>query len=144
MNASYRIEVTEMQQSNFRNYRDHLRKQYTELNIWTINLLIFLMLFGLTLAWGEKLVDGKQVELEYPNEVWIRHTMSMRHHSKYHTLRNEEYSWELMVHPHLYMNIIQYQLRKPRQTTLRNWLQTTFLVISFYSELPTVDSDNDD
>ena len=30
MNASCRIEVTEMQQSNFRNYRDHLRKQYTE------------------------------------------------------------------------------------------------------------------
>ena len=51
MNAGYRIEVTEMQQSNFRNYRDHLRKQYTELKIWTINLLIFLMLFGLTLAW---------------------------------------------------------------------------------------------
>ena len=58
-----------------------------------------------------------------------------RHHSKYHTLRNKEYSWELMVHPHLYMNIIQFQLRKPRQTTLRNWLQTTFLVITKVSTL---------
>ena len=30
IDASCRIEVTEMQQSNFRNYSDHLRKQYTE------------------------------------------------------------------------------------------------------------------
>ena len=32
-------------------------------------------------------------------------------------------------------NIIQFQLRKPRQTTLRNWLQTTFLVITKVSTL---------
>ena len=26
---------------------------------------------------GEKLVDGKQVELEHPNKVWIRHTYNV-------------------------------------------------------------------
>ena len=86
MNASCRIEVTEMQQSNFRNYRDHLRKQYTERTKDLDNKpLNFSDAVWFNFGVGEKLVDGKQVELEHPNEVWIRHTMSMRHHSKYHT-----------------------------------------------------------
>ena len=78
MNASCRIEVTEMQQSNFRNYRDHLRKQYTEQTKDLDNKpLNFSDAVWFNFGMGEKLVDGKQVELEHPNEVWIRHTYNV-------------------------------------------------------------------
>ena len=69
MNASCRIEVTEMQQSNFRNYRDHLRKQYTERTKDLDNKpLNFSDAVWFNFGVGEKLVDGKQVELEHPND----------------------------------------------------------------------------
>ena len=68
--SNYRIEVTEMQQSYFRNYRDHLRKQYTERNKDLNNQpLNFMSAVWFNFGEGERFVDAKVTILEHPKEL---------------------------------------------------------------------------
>ena len=75
MNTNSKIEVTEMQQSKFRDFRRHLRNWYTERSKDVDNKpLDFSTAVWFNFGRGEMLVGGKLSSLEHPNEVWVRHT----------------------------------------------------------------------
>ena len=75
MKVGSKIEVVEMEQENFQNYREHLRKLYTECNKETDNHpLDFANAVWFNFGRGEKVVDGKLAILEHSSDVWIRHT----------------------------------------------------------------------
>lgn len=81
-------------------------------------------------------VSSNSCKRVHPNEVWIRHTYSVDEAPQQVSyFKKQGVQLGIDGPPHLYMNIIQFQLRKPRQTTLRNWLQTAFLVITKVSTL---------
>ena len=73
-----RVEVLEMEQESFRNYRDHLRKLYTERSRDMNNRpLDFTGAVWFNFGKGEKMVDEKLVLFEHPSEVWVRHTYNV-------------------------------------------------------------------
>ena len=75
MKVGSKIEVVEMEQENFQNYREHLHKLYTERNKDADNHpLDFVNAVWFNFGRGEKVVDGKLVILEHSSDVWIRHT----------------------------------------------------------------------
>ena len=73
--SSVDVEVYEMEQSTFKDYRQHLRKMYTERS-QDINKkpLDFSHCLWFNFGIGEKNVGGKLVSFEHPTEVWVRHT----------------------------------------------------------------------
>ena len=73
-----RVEVAEMKQEYFQDYRAHLRKRYTERNKDLYNQpLDFVRAVWFNFVRGEKMVDGKLVSIEHPTEVWVRHTYNV-------------------------------------------------------------------
>ena len=71
-----KIQVIEMNQVAFRNYKDHLNQLFTErsqdINKQQLNFHSAVWFnFGI----GEKSVDGKTVEIEHRQEIWVRHTV---------------------------------------------------------------------
>ena len=67
-----KIDVVEMEQDKFRNYRDHLKKLYVARNKDMDGIpLDFEHATWFNFGRGEKLVDGKLVVLEHPNKVWV-------------------------------------------------------------------------
>lgn len=74
-NAATGIEVNVMEQSSFRNYRQHLRKIYTERSQDIEKKpLDFSGCLWFNFGKGEKMVEGQPVSFEHPSEVWVRHT----------------------------------------------------------------------
>ena len=64
-----------MEQQSFRNYRKHLRKLYTEgCKDADGRPLDFASAVRFNFGRGEKMVHGKLVMFEHPNEAWVRHT----------------------------------------------------------------------
>ena len=64
-----------MEQSSFRNYRQHLRKIYTERSQDIEKKpLDFSGCLWFNFGKGEKMVEGQPVSFEHPSEVWVRHT----------------------------------------------------------------------
>ena len=79
MSVGSRIEVVEMERDSFRNYRDHLRKLYTERNKDMNNQpLDFAGAVWFNFGKGEKIADGKLVVFEHQSEVWKRHTYDVK------------------------------------------------------------------
>ena len=73
-----KIQVIEMNQVAFRNYKDHLNQLFTErsqdINRQQLN---FHTAVWFNFGKGEKSVDGKTVEIEHRQEVWVRHTYNI-------------------------------------------------------------------
>ena len=73
--AKYKIEVVEMQQSCFRDYRSHLRHYYTERTKDIDKKPIhFSSAVWFNFGRGEKFIDGQLTVVDHPNGVWVRHT----------------------------------------------------------------------
>ena len=143
-----RIEVTEMPQSSFRDYRKHLRKQYTERTQDLDNKpLKFSNAVWFNFGRGEKLVDGKLIVLEHPNEVWVRHTYDANEapqHVSYFKKRGVQRGFDGPPPP-LYDNY-PIAIKKAKADDLKK-LVTHYVPVEyqgFYSELPTVDNTNSD
>ena len=69
------IEVVEMKQASFRNFRQHFRQVYTERNQDEMNKpLDFQKIVWFNFGRGEKLVNGQLVEIDHPKVVWVRKT----------------------------------------------------------------------
>ena len=96
---------------------------------------------------GEKLVDGKQVELEHLNEVWIRHTYNVDEAPQqvsYFKKRGVQLGIDGPPPP-LY-EYYPIPIKKAKADDLKK-LVADYIpgdYQSFYSKLSTVDSDNDD
>ena len=73
MNA--KVQVIEMNQGCFRDYKEHLGQLYTERS-QDVNQqqLKFHSAVWFNFGRGEKYVDGKLVMMEHYQEVWVRHT----------------------------------------------------------------------
>ena len=77
--AAAGIQVYEIQQSSFRDYRQHLRKMYTERSQDVVNKpLDFSRCSWFNFGKGEKVLDGKLVSIDHPREVWVRHMYDVR------------------------------------------------------------------
>ena len=73
-NTSPGIQVIQMEQSAFRDYRQHLRKIYTERNQDIDKApLDFNGIGWFNFGMGEKVTEGKLLLTEHPREVWVRH-----------------------------------------------------------------------
>lgn len=74
-NVAGSIVVNEMEQSSFRNYRQHLKKIYTERSRYEEKKpLDFSSCLWFNFGKGEKIVEVKCVTFDHPREVWVRHT----------------------------------------------------------------------
>ena len=93
---------------------------------------------------GERLINGKQVEVEHPTEVWVRHTYDV----------NEPPQWVSYFKKQVIQNgspppLYEHYpipIKKAKAVDLKK-LVTEYVPShyrSFYSELPTLESDSDD
>ena len=75
-NASFgvrSIEVVEMKQDFFRDFRQHLKQMYTERNKDDKNeALDFKKIVWFNFGKGEKEIDGQLVVIDHPDNVWVR------------------------------------------------------------------------
>lgn len=72
-----KIEVIEMQQENFRDYRKQLKQMYTKRDKDKNGTpLEFSKAVWFNFGVGEEVVDGSLVQIEHPQEVWVRFTYS--------------------------------------------------------------------
>ena len=146
--ASIAVRVTEMEQTSFRNHRQHLRKLYTERSQDTDKQpLDFSRIVWFNFGKGEKVQEGKVIMVDHPKEVWVRHTYSVAEAPKrvsYLKKRGVQSGIDRKPPP-LYQ---QYPipLKKPKADDLRK-LVSNFVPSKyqdFYAELPTDGSDSSD
>ena len=142
-----RVEVIELQQDKFRDYRDHLRKLYTERSKDLDNQpLDFVGAVWFNFGKGEMLVDGKLVVFEHPHEVWVRHTYDVNEKPKrvsFIKKRGIQSGFDSLPPP-LY-DQYPVAIKKAKAEDLRK-LVTKYVPAAhrgFYSELPIVDMDDD-
>jgi hypothetical protein len=73
-----KIQVVEMKQSNFRDYRGHLGKTYTERDEDTQKQnLKFSSALWFNFGQGKTYLNGKVVQVDHPHEVWVRHSYNV-------------------------------------------------------------------
>ena len=147
-----RVEVTEMQQSDFKDFRTHLRKLYTErskdVNDKPIN---FSDAVWFNFGKGEKFADGKLTEIDHSNVVWIRHSYDAKEEplcASYHKKRKKCIT-DIDSAPPLLYNSYPVPIKEAKAKDITK-LVTSYIPLqyqSFYSELPTAeegDSDDED
>ena len=137
-----------MEQSSFRDYRQHLRKLYTERSQdMDKRPLDFSHIVWFNFGKGEKVLEGKVTIVDHPKEVWVRHTYNVMETPKrvsYFKKRGVQCGVDMKLLP-LYQ---QYPipLKKPKADDLRN-LVSSFVLSEyqdFYAELPTNGSECSD
>ena len=73
------INVIEMEQSAFRNYREHFGKLYTEQNKDSkMKPLDFSYILWFNFGKGKWILNGKLTTFNHPDEVWVRYTYDTR------------------------------------------------------------------
>ena len=143
-----KIDVVEMEQDKFRNYRDHLKKLYVARNKDMDGIpLDFAHATWFNFGRGEKLVDGKLVVLEHPNEVWVRHTYDVLETPQSVSFMKKRGIKDGLdcLPPPLY-DRFPIPIKKAKADDVRILL-TKYIPAShqdFYSELPVVDADGED
>lgn len=149
MNTNSKIEVTEMQQSKFRDFRRHLRNWYTERSKDVDNKpLDFSTAVWFNFGRGEMLVGGKLSSLEHPNEVWVRHTYNANEVPQrvtYSKKRGMKHGIGNMPPPlyECYSIPIKGAKAVDLKKLVANYVPREYQ--SFYSELPTLnDTDSSD
>ena len=87
------IQVIEMEQKNFKDYRQHLHHLYTERKKdEDKNDLDFQHIVWFNFGVGEKEIDGKLVTIEHPRDVWVRYTYNVSENPRcvcYYKKRNQ-------------------------------------------------------
>ena len=88
------IEVVEMKQAFFCDYRKQLRKMYTERNKDEDKQnLDFQNIVWFNFGKGEKEINGELVQVDHPKEVWVRCTYDVKEQPRrvcYYKKRNQE------------------------------------------------------
>ncbi len=145
--AKTRVEVVEMKQGSFRNYRQHLRKLYTERNKDEDKQpLDFLNIVWFNFGRGEKVVNEKLVLIDHPKVVWVRRTYNVHEVPRlvsYYKKRGVLDGVDTRPLP-LYT---QYPIpiKKPKADDLKKlviaYVPLTYR--SFYAELPVIDDSED-
>lgn len=105
-----KIEVVEMEQRSFRNYRQHLRKLYTERNKHSDNHpLDFALAVWFNLEQGRKwLMESWLCLSTHKMYGYDTHTMSVKYHSVYHLEKGGVSKRESTLLLHLCMTAIPY------------------------------------
>ena len=142
-----KIDVVEMEQDKFRKYRDHLKKLNVARNKDMDGIpLDFAHATWFNFGRGEKLVDGKLVVLEHPNEVWVRHTYDVLETPQSVSFMKRGIKGGLDCLPPPLYDRFPIPIKKAKADDVRI-LVTKYIPAShqdFYSELPVVDADGED
>ena len=97
-NVNFKIKVVEMLQTNFRNYREHLRKLYTE-RTKDVERKCFDVSSAVWFNCGKgEQVSQAILELaDHPSEVWLHHTCHVKEkpqHVSYYKKRGRQAGFE--------------------------------------------------
>lgn len=147
LSVESKVEVVEMDQNNFRNYHEHLKKLYVTRNKDKDNQpLDFAHATWFNFGRGEKLVDGKIVMLEHPEEVWVRHTYNVEETPQCVSFKKKRgiQSGINRLPPPLY-DQFPIPIKKAKAEDVR-MLVSKYVPNAhqeFYCELPTIDSEVD-
>ena len=138
-----KIQVVEMKQSDFRDYQNHLGKTYTERNEdMDKQRLNFCSAVWFNFGKGEKYLDGDLVQLEHPQEVWVRHTYDVKENPQtvsYVKKRGAEFNTELLPPTlyHQYPLPINSAKAKDVQELADKYVPRPYWI--FYTNLPVTD-----
>jgi len=146
VSTAHGIQVVEMEQCFFLDFRQYLRNIYTERNKdEDKNDLDFQRVVWFNFGTGEKIINDKLVLVDHPMEVWVRYSYDVKEQPRsvcYFKKRNQT---ALDVFPpHLYS---QYPvpIKKAKAEDLRK-LVSEYVpeeYQSFYNEMPETEDDSD-
>ena len=142
-----KVEVVEMEQQSFRNYREHLRKLYTERSKDADGRsLDFASAVWFNFGRGEKMVHGKLVMFEHPNEAWVRHTYDVSETPRCVSFRKRRGVQEgIDSPPPLLYDHYPIRIKRAKADDLRTLVSKYVpeAYQDFYSELPATDDTSD-
>ena len=143
--AAVRIKVAEMEQTFFRDYRQHLRKLYTERNQDIDKQpLDFSRIVWFNFGKGEKVIAGKVTMVDHPMEVWVRHTYDVMETPKRVSYYKKRGGQSIDTKPPQLYEQYPIPLKKPKADDLHklvaNFVPSEYQ--EFYVELPTNGSDS--
>ncbi len=140
-----KIQVVEMKQSDFRDFRNHLGKTYTERDEDVDKQrLNFSSASWFNFGKGEKCVDRELVQVDHPHEVWVRHSYDVKEEPQrvvYVKKRGAKFNAEL-IPPALYQRF-PLPINTAKASDLRD-LAMKYIPNPhrlFYVNLPAIDID---
>ena len=138
-NASSHIQVVEMKQSFFCDFRQHLGKIYTERSKdEDKKSLDFQRVVWFNFGKGEKLINNELVMVDHPRKVWVRYTYDVRETPRvvYYFKKNNRL--ELDESPPLLYSQYPIPIKKAKAEDLQKLVQqyVPCEYRSFYAELP--------
>ena len=139
------IEVVEMKQAFFRDYRQHFRQMYTERSKDDKNEpLDFSKVVWFNFGKGEKLVNGKLVEVDHPKNVWIRYTYKVEEDPRFVSFYKKRNRFEIESSPPLLYSNYPIPIKRAKAEDLKN-LVNEYVPKEyqcFYAEMLTTESDD--
>ena len=145
VHSEYKVQVVEMQQSNFRDYYESLNFRYTErTKDEDKNPLNFHSAVWFNFGSGEKVVNNKVVECTHLNEVWVRHTYNISEEPQRVSYSKKRGMKETVIPRCLYQ---QYPLpiKKAKADDVKR-LAVKYLPAQhqqFYANIPSTTADDD-
>lgn len=136
-----KVQVVEMEQADFRDYRSHLGRTYTERNEDTQKQpLKFSSAVWFNFGEGDQYIDGKIVHVSHPHEVWVSYDVKAEPQKvMYVKKRGAKFNEELLPQA-LYDNFplpINSAKAKDVQELADNYVPSQYR--SFYNNLPVTD-----
>ena len=147
-NASSGVQVVEMKQSFFHNFRQYLSNIYTERNKDEDKRnLDFQSVVWFNFGKGEKEIEGRLVLIDHAREVWVRYTYDVREQPRSVCYFKKRNRLPLDVSPPLLYSQYPIPIKKAKAEDLHKLIQEYVPqeYQSFYAEMPeTNDSSSDD
>lgn len=140
------IEVVEMKQEFFRDFRQHFRQMYTERNKDSSNEpLDFQKIVWFNFGKGEKKVDGKLLALDHPKDVWVRYTYDVKENPRSVSFFKKRNCHELDTPPPLRYDSYPIPIKRAKAADLKKLVYEYVpkQYRAFYAEMPTVESGDD-
>ena len=141
------LQVVEMKQAFFRNYRQHLRSMYTERNKdEEKQTLDFQKIVWFNFGKGEIERDGKLVPVDHPKVVWVRYTYNVKEQPRHVCYYKKRNLTVLDTPPPPLYSHYPIPIKKAKAADVKT-LVNKYLPLEhryFYDDMPIMDSDADE
>ena len=136
------IQVVEMEQSYFKDYRQHLRNIFTERNKDEDKQnLDFQNIAWFNFGIGEREIGGNLVSVDHSTEVWVRHTYNVREKPRRVSYYKKKHSADLNTPPPPLYSAYPIPIKKAKADDLRK-LVSEYVPMSsqsFYENIPVLE-----